>query len=305
MIVMNDDRLYKITYRFLPEFKEMVITALSDGGIDEFEEGNFDVYLDPEYQGAERQYEQVSSDDCISCYLKTEAEAESVTNAVLAFLKRAQIDAGLSSQVLTLKNEDWRDVWKENFKPLQVTQHILIIPNWMREQALESPISIFLDPGMAFGTGGHETTQVCLKLIEKIALEEKITSFLDVGTGSGILSIAAKKLKIPNIIAIDIDADAIKVAQQNALDNQCTIQFQHTLIEEMDSQFDLVCANIISSVLKMHWQSICRAVKPGGFLIISGILKEEALWFTKRDSVQLKFQQPEGEWVGLVLKKSR
>lgn len=180
-------------------------------------------------------------------------------------------------------SEIWREGWKESFKPIR-TGRFLVCPPWDLEETSDQ-ISVVIDPGMAFGTGQHHTTQLCLDSLDWLAslgLPLDNFSMLDVGTGSGILSIAAAKIGIEDCCATDIDSDAILSAGQNFERNQVAIDcFQGTTWRQKDKKFDLVVANILGVVLRRIFADLVGSLKPNGELMISGILAEEVAEFTE------------------------
>ena len=179
---------------------------------------------------------------------------------------------------LTLRyaeDEDWANAWKQYFKPLRLGKRMVIKPSWELFDPTGDDLVLELDPGMAFGTGGHPTTQLCL-----FALEERITPGMqvaDIGTGSGILSLAAAKLGATTVYATDIDLLPRKIARENVLRNEME-ETVHIL--EMDAfdatakDCDLVVANIVANTIIELAASIAERVKPGGIFIASGVVEE-------------------------------
>lgn len=185
-----------------------------------------------------------------------------------------------------IAEEDWSSSWKENFKPLRIGERLVIRPTWEEYAAGDADIVIDLDPGMAFGTGTHATTRLCLTVLERIMSGKegaeghagrKARSVLDVGTGSGILGIAAAKLGAEEVIAIDLDADAIGAATENSAKNgvSAIMQVSGTPLEAICSGFDVILANILAEDLARLAPELTRRLAPGGFLVLSGILTEK------------------------------
>lgn len=207
--------------------------------------------------------------------------------------------------------EDWSSSWKVHFKPLRVGKRLLIVPTW--ETAAESPgdLVIRIDPGMAFGTGGHETTRLCLELLESVMDGEpllKVPSLLDLGTGSGILAMAANLLGAGRILALDIDADAVAVARDNLELNGMSesIECGTVPLESLDENFDIILANILAEELVRLAQDLTERLLPGGSLILSGILVEkEGLVRQGFISQPLTYIQTaySGEWVAMLYRK--
>lgn len=182
-------------------------------------------------------------------------------------------------QAITEK-KDWADVWKSHFHVIRVLDRIVIRPSWEPAPADPGLIDVVLDPGLSFGTGHHETTRYCLQQIISLMKDgHPINNFLDAGTGSGILSIAAAKLGIQNVTAFDYDSEAVNCTQQNAADNNTSfLVFQADLeknipqLEPLPQEFDLVVANILAETLEKYPKKLNSWIKPKGFLILAGIL---------------------------------
>jgi len=210
------------------------------------------------------------------------SEALDALSDALRALWRSDLQARPGSvQVRRIPGEDWAESWKRHFKPLAVGRHLLLKPGWSRRRALPGQRVVVLDPGLSFGTGHHPTTWFCLRclVLDRPAREAK--SFLDLGTGSGILAIAAAKLGYHPILAIDHDPDAVRIAQQNARRNRVSdrIRFRELDVKNLSVRHpttcDLVGANLTSDLLVGHRRRIAACVKPGGILVLAGILRRE------------------------------
>ncbi len=180
-----------------------------------------------------------------------------------------------------IKSEDWAQNWKKYFKPLVVTKRLVIKPTWEVFKELKGQIVINIDPEMAFGTGTHETTRMCLEKIDAIFEGKSLNrpfSFLDVGTGSGLLAITAAKLGAKRVLGIDHDHIAIKTAKKNAQLNSVEdiCSFTNRDISMISGSFDLVAANITSDVLTSMAKDISRRQKRGSLLLLTGIVNEKA-----------------------------
>ena len=175
-----------------------------------------------------------------------------------------------------LEETDWANAWKAHFKTEKVSDRIVIHPVWEPYAAQNGEIVIHIDPGMSFGTGRHETTRSCLRMLDTWTAQGNTGSFLDLGCGSGILAIAALKLGLDPIAALDYDPDAVRGTIENQERNSVWEAFVPFVGDVSDlhlpRQFDIVAANILAPVLIEHAQNICNSVKPGGTLILSGIL---------------------------------
>lgn len=203
--------------------------------------------------------------------------------------------------------EDWSTSWKVNFKPLRVGRHLLIVPSWESIEPDADDVVLRIDPGMAFGTGGHETTRLCLELLENIMDTMPLMhapSVLDVGTGSGILAMAAVQLGAQRVCALDIDPQALEVARDNLAANGLLEQVEcsTTPLESLDGSFDVILANILAEELVRLAPYLTRHLVDGGSLVLSGILAEkEALVRNGFASRQLTYQNTlrQGEWVAI------
>jgi ribosomal protein L11 methyltransferase len=199
-----------------------------------------------------------------------------------------------------IENKDWLGEWKANWQPVGVGERFIIAPPWSAVEDKNKTI-IRIEPGMAFGTGTHETTKLCLKAIEK---HFKGGSFLDVGTGTGILAIAAAKLfPSSKIDACDTDAEAIEIARENALLNETPqINFNVGSIEETTPSADFVCANLTADVIVPILHLLVGATC--GRLVLSGILAAQEDWVTSRlnELGVNQFQtEHDGEWIAVTI----
>jgi len=204
-----------------------------------------------------------------------------------------------------IKERDWRESWKAHFKPIEIGKRLLIKPSWSQRKARRGQAVITLDPGLSFGTGQHATTRFCLEELERLEPSMDQPSMLDIGTGSGILAIAAACLGYAPIKAFDYDPDAIQVSRENAALNQVShqIDFTRSDLEKMKpvvkTKYDLICANLTHDLLKAHQASILGRLKPGGYLLLAGILIEQfpAVQSTYRQQgCQLLESRKEKEW---------
>ena len=188
-------------------------------------------------------------------------------------------------QYTIIQKEDWAESWKLHFKTMVLSPRLVIKPSWEKYTPLPGQQVIILDPGMSFGTGQHATTKSCLLAIDEFTCEARAQgrtlSFLDAGSGSGILSIAAVKLGCSPVRAFDIDPDTIQIARENARTNGIRdeeLDLQTSSLEDYDNKdflFDLIAANILSSALISGRRKLLSMVKPGGKLILAGILATE------------------------------
>ena len=210
-------------------------------------------------------------------------------------------------QCREVQEEDWASSWKAFFHPIKVGQHIVIKPSWEEYLATVNDLVIELDPGMAFGTGTHQTTAMCCR-----ALEETVKAgdlIFDVGTGSGILSIAAAKLGAASVQAVDLDDGAVRVAKENVAINQVEniVQVgQGDLLTGVTGQADIVIANIIADVVIKLLVDIPVRLKDEGIFIASGIIAERlsdvAAAMIEHNLIVEKVIE-EGGWVAIIARK--
>ncbi|HCZ17126.1 MAG TPA: 50S ribosomal protein L11 methyltransferase [Candidatus Accumulibacter sp.] len=171
-----------------------------------------------------------------------------------------------------IADQDWVRVTQAQFVPIRVSERLWIVPSW--HQAPDpGAIVLVLDPGMAFGTGSHPTTRLCLEWLERCVAPGQ--SVLDYGCGSGILAIAAARLGATEVLGVDIDPQAVSASISNAERNQVGARFQNAE-RALAGQFDIVVANILANPLKVLAPAVCAHVRPGGSLALSGILCEQA-----------------------------
>ncbi len=204
--------------------------------------------------------------------------------------------------------QDWSQNWKRFFKPVQVTSRLVVKPPWAKIRLKRNQIPIVIDPGMAFGTGTHATTRLCLKALEK-ALRRKGLSVLDLGTGSGILSIAAAQLGAGEVWGLDTDGAAVENARENVKQNSVSdvVRIKKGRIGNIHKKFDVMVANIDFKNLKRVRWPLIHHLRSQGFLILSGILMEEIKRLRQHYLETGYFQSArvsqEAEWVCITLKK--
>lgn len=225
-------------------------------------------------------------------------------------LKRELKELGFSCSSSPYKEEDWSEKWKENFKPVRVKTEnakVIIKPTWTKVRRGRGDIVIDIDPGMAFGTGGHETTKMCLKALMRIVRKNRVKdSMLDVGTGTGVLAIAARKLGVKKATGIDIDPVALKVSRKNAKANRAEIKISAKPVEDVKGSFGIVIANILANELKQLSAPISERVAKGGYLVLSGLLNEEVPAvsdFYLKSGLKSYKNYSDKEWSAAVFKK--
>ena len=180
-----------------------------------------------------------------------------------------------------VRRQDWAESWKRHFKPITLGRTLLIKPSWSRRKPLRGQGVVVLDPGLSFGTGQHPTTSFCLRELVRLRKAGEIQSFLDVGTGSGILALAAARLGYSPVHAMDFDPDAVRTARANARVNRmagkvCIARRDLTRLPVRTARrYDLICANLVSTLLIAHRNRLTRRLSRRGTLVLAGILRSE------------------------------
>ena len=259
---------------------EILLEAGSEGTMiedrnDVFEnqrpEGQWDI-IDPAIA------DRIGEDVKVTGYYPIDENRNNVISSIASALGRLRaltpdVDLGkLEMQVQGFENEDWSESWKKSFKPIRLGDHIVICPGWLEYEKQPDDKVIEIDPGMAFGTGTHETTGMCAALIEKYVQPGQ--RVIDIGTGSGILAIVAAHMGAKEVLATDLDAVAVRVAAENAalngfgdkIDCRCG-----DLLDVVDASGDVVIANIIADVILMLAKPVRARIVPNGVFICSGI----------------------------------
>ncbi|MFZ7236746.1 50S ribosomal protein L11 methyltransferase [Avibacterium gallinarum] len=203
-------------------------------------------------------------------------DAETDMQQIVSLLKSARhLSEETAYKIEQIEDKDWEREWMDNFHPMQFGKRLWICPSW-REVPDENAVNVMLDPGLAFGTGTHPTTALCLEWLDGLDLQDK--TVIDFGCGSGILAIAALKLGVKSAIGIDIDPQAILASRNNAEQNGVSDRLQLFLAKDapQDLQADVVVANILAGPLKELAPTISQLVKTQGKLGLSGILESQA-----------------------------
>ncbi|MBR4622221.1 MAG: 50S ribosomal protein L11 methyltransferase [Ruminococcus sp.] len=260
-----------------------------------------------------------SCETTVTVYLPDNAQGAEMLNMLkseLLSLKARDVSGSFGRLEYELKNvreEDWANNWKQYFKPMEIGDKLIVKPSWENIEDAGSKKILEIDPGSSFGTGQHNTTRLCLELIEK-HLRDKDT-VLDLGCGSGILSIGAMLLGASSACAVDIDENSVRIAAENAQKNNIPKELytaysgniidDESLCEKIGSGYDLVCANIVADVLIAMSPKFRSFVRPEGLLVISGIInsrKDEVLDVISAEGFELLEIKESEDWVAACFK---
>lgn len=236
------------------------------------------------------------------------AESDNAVEAV-AYLRERFNACGIENEIncAVVDDSDWNENWKKYFKAFEIGEKLAVCPSWETYNNTEHRTVISLDPGAAFGTGSHATTSLCLEILERYVTDD--TSVLDIGTGSGILAIAADLLGAKRAVGVDIDAQSVKTAIANAEINGVSEKTEFIvgdLAEKIVGEYDIVCANIVADVVIRLFDNVANFMKKDGILIVSGIIDLRADEVEKA-AASHGFIVEEGlvreEWHAYILKK--
>ena len=252
----------------------------------------------------------MSEDVLVKAYFREDQSAQETLLLVQEKLREiGRMDLGfdlgsLAVERTSVHEQDWAENWKKYYKPFRAGERLVIKPSWEPYEAQDGDLVLELDPGMAFGTGTHETTFMCMEQLERYV--KPGCRAIDVGCGSGILALAAAKLGATDVLAIDLDELAVKVAAENTKKNglSSVVRVKHgDLLENSEEQADVIVANIIADVICFLCGPAKKHLLPGGVFICSGIIRE------REDDVQRALAQAgytvcnrlaKGEWVCLA-----
>lgn len=223
------------------------------------------------------------------------------------FLSRGLTDENLGSWDFELEEkqtEDWSQKWKEKWDVTHVTDKIAVVPDWIDYEPKNNEVTIKLEPGCAFGTGTHQTTQLCMKALEKYMKQGDRVA--DIGMGSGILSILAKKLGASDVYGCDNDETVIEVAKENAAKNNVEATFELGTADKVNDKFDFVVANILHFVLAEIMVDLKNIMKSGALMSLSGILDEKkqmVIEAYEKEGLELVEEIKQDQWTSFVVKK--
>lgn len=256
--------------------------------------------------------EELLSRDRTVCSVSAFIPGQKSPGESVGFIKErlGTLDIPAEVELHGVNEEDWADSWKKYYKPIKTGRKIVIVPKWEKYEPAEGEICVLMDPGMAFGTGTHETTRLCASLLEDFV--NPGAKVLDVGCGSGILAICAAKLGAENCFACDIDENAVRIAGENAILNstpnvKTAVSDLLRHVPEIDGGYDVCCANIVADVIIRMAPDVGRFVSDSGVLIVSGIIVEradETLSALKAAGWKLVDERRENGWFAGALKKA-
>lgn len=232
--------------------------------------------------------------------------AEKSVEDAVAFVEARLAGVPHDIKLIGMDEEDWANSWKQYYKPVRIGRRLIVVPTWEKYDAIPGDVVISMDPGMAFGTGTHETTRLCASLLEDMM--KPGDAVLDIGTGSGILAVCASKLGAACVTATDIDPVAVRVARENIAENgcgnvTCTVS---DLLKAVEGKYDFICANIVADIVVRLAPNVPRVMKDGGLIAVSGIID------TQRDRVAdaltaagltLRAVRTENDWVAMLFGK--
>ena len=276
-------------FRFSPKHRDRVHGSLYDAGIHSFVEG----VMTPEGT--------VDEDAAVTLYV----EDETVAAKLRAYLE-SELGSGIpvTLEISTLENQAWESEWQKYWEPTEVSPRLCVCPSWIPYQAKSGQRVMRIDPAMAFGTGTHPTTRLCLQVIEDLVPASGISRVLDFGCGTGVLSIAALMFGAREAVGLDVNPAAVEQSTLNAaLNNVSGASFGGGGLDTVSGLFDLVCANILSPVLLEHLDSLRRRVSPGGSLLLSGITSDEVGEFLAAARIEPAEQRELEGWVALLMRE--
>jgi len=275
-------------------------------------EGNWDYLEDDLMQLAE-------CETTVTVYLPENSQGAEMLIAIKAMLKSMKendtenLYGRLETEMRNVKEEDWANNWKQYFKPLRIGNRLLVKPSWEEADA-DGRTVLEIDPASSFGSGQHYTTKLCLEFLDKLDLKEK--KVLDLGCGSGILSIAAMLLGAESAVAVDVEENAVRIAKENAEKNNIDLSnytawcgniiTDTELADRIGGGYDIITANIVADILIGMKDHFYRYLKPDGVLIISGIIderKEEVTDHVTKAGFEITEFCEESDWAAVMLRK--
>lgn len=303
---MHSPETYQLRISTLsPQIKEDIKDWLIGNGEEAFVEGALDdLFEDPSYEvTADEQFDNLGGKlQPIFVYKYDQEHLKTLESDLIQAFGSA-----LTCEISVMATETWMEGWKESFKPIR-TDSFYVYPPWLAENIPADLIPIEIEPGMAFGTGQHATTVLCLEALEKYhASAGAKHSLLDVGTGTGILAIGAAKLGFERVIGTDIDIDAVVAARENAKKNDVELEVSQASVPVLGEKADIVMANIIFFVLKQIIGELSNVVAPGGLLMLSGLLAEEMRdmeGYAVKENLTLVSEATKEDWACQIYRRS-
>lgn len=311
------DRWIEVTIETTTEAVEAITNILYEHGaqgamIDDPKDFFFQKAHEYDWDYAEEElFQRADGDDSvrIKTYISEEKDVEGFISIISQEVKKLTdygIDIGPGRVYTDSVKEDWANNWKQYYKPTRIGKNIVIKPEWENYEPSGDDIVIRMDPGMAFGTGSHETTSMCIANLEKYV--DKDSTVFDIGCGSGILGIVAAKLGAKDVVGIDIDAVAVKVANENILMNgvqDIMLAMEGNLADDMDKnrKADIVVANIIADIIIILAKDVKNFLKEGGIFISSGIILakvDEVVASLEENGFEVVSVEKKGEWACVI-----
>ena len=228
----------------------------------------------------------------------------------LSFLQQQLTACSIPHQLMqeNVREEDWATAWRQYYKPVRVGEKLMVVPSWEHYQPEKEDVVITLDPGMAFGSGTHATTRLCMRLIEQFLSPGQ--DMLDVGTGSGILAVTALKLGARRAVGVDIDATAVRVAGENAALNGVEENLSvicGDLACDVKGRFQLITANIVADIIIRLTPDVPPLLQDGGTFVVSGIIdsrEQDVRDALEQNGFQVISSLTEGGWVALACRRN-
>jgi ribosomal protein L11 methyltransferase len=252
----------------------------------------------------------IENNDALVAYFPSSLDVDTIKNDLTllqTLLEKAGHRHELTYEYALIPEKDWNETWKKTFQPVEIGRQFTILPPW--EKNKKDRINLVIDPGMAFGTGHHETTRSCLVLMENYAPKTVNGKFLDLGTGTGILAIAARKLGYRQVVGIDTDILAINAARENIIINNVSdVEIREERLDELRETFDVIAANLISGALVLLAPALFTHMSPGGIAVLSGILlgqEDEVIKAMEQAGLQLLEKYRDGKWLSLVMERNK
>jgi ribosomal protein L11 methyltransferase len=244
----------------------------------------------------------------VSVFLPAERPYSDAVAFVRERMSAAEIEGKI--ELIGVNEEDWANSWKAYYKPLHIGKKMVIVPAWEKYEEQPGEIIVRMDPGMAFGTGGHETTRLVIELLEETVREG--IRVADVGCGSGILAICAAKLGAKECKAYDIDPVAVRVARENIKDSgltnvTCDVSDLLKGVDLTGGPYDLICANIVADIIIRMAPDVGRYMKDDAILLASGIITEraeEVIGELEKNRLTVVRRLDDNGWCALVVKKA-